>query len=66
MVQPPWKAICRFLKKLEYDPAVPLWEIIPQKLKARSQGGICTPMLKAALFAVGKKWMQLKCPLRDE
>ena len=27
-----------------------------------SQGGICTPMFKTALFMVAKRWKQPRCP----
>ena len=41
LVQPLWKTICRFLKKLKielpYDPAIPILSIYPKELKARSQ-----------------------------
>jgi len=30
------------------------------------QEGACTPMFKAALFAIAKTWKQAKCPLTDE
>ena len=41
MVQPLWKTVWRFLKKLKielpYDPAISHLDIYPKKLKSRSQ-----------------------------
>ena len=68
MVQPLWKTIGRFLKKLKielpYDPAIPLLGIYPDKTIV--QKDTCTPMFIVALFAIAKTWKQLKCPLTDE
>uniref|UniRef100_A0A9L0RML8 Uncharacterized protein n=1 Tax=Equus caballus TaxID=9796 RepID=A0A9L0RML8_HORSE len=54
MVQPLWKTVWCFLKKLKikltYDPAIPLLSMYPRELKAGSQRDICTPMFTAALF----------------
>ena len=54
MVQPLWKIVWRFLKKLElpYDPAIPLLGIYPDKVIVRKD--TCTPMLIAALFTIAK------------
>ena len=47
LMQPLWKTVWRFLKKLKiklpYDPAVPLLGIYPKEVKPLSQKGICTP-----------------------
>ena len=40
--------------KLPYDPAIPLLDIYPEKLKARFQTDICTPMFLAALDMMTK------------
>ena len=70
MVQPLWKTIWRFLKKLKielpYDPAIPLWGIYPKKLKTLIQKDTCTPMLIAALFIIAKLRKQSMCPSTDE
>ena len=65
MVQPLWKTIRQFLKKLElsYDTIIPLLGIFPKKLKAGTRTGICTLMFIAALFTIAKKWKHPKCPL---
>ena len=58
LVQPLWKTVWRFLKKLKiellYDPIIPLLE------------DICTLMFIAPLSTVVKIWKQSKCPLIDE
>ena len=68
MVQPLWKTVWRFLKKLKtefsYDPAIPLLGIYPNKTII--QKDTCTPMLTAALFTIAKTWKQSKCPSTDE
>ena len=68
MIQPLWRTVWRFLKKLKielpYDPAIPLLGIYPEKtivLKAT-----CTPMFIAALFTIASSWKQPKCPSTDE
>ena len=68
MVQPLWRRVGRFLKKLKiellYDPAIPLLGINPDKTVIRK--GTCTPMFTAALFTIAKTWKQPKCPWTDE
>ena len=71
MVQPLWKTIWWFLKKLKielpYDPAVPLLGIYPEKMKALISKDMCTPMLIAILlFTIAETWKQPKCPSVDE
>ena len=71
MVQPLWKTVWRFLKKLKielpYDPAIPLLVMYPKgkkTTKAQIQNDIHTPMFIAVLFIMAKK--QPKCPSTDE
>ena len=68
LVQPLWKTVWRFLKKLKielpYDPAIPLLCIYQEKTLIRK--GTCTPMFIAALFTIAKTWKQPKCPSTDE
>ena len=68
MVQPLWKAVWRFLRKLNielpFDPAIPLLGIYPEKTTTRKD--TCTPMFTAALFAIAKTWKQPKCPSTEE
>ena len=57
-VQPLWKMVWRFLKKLKielpYDPAIPLWGIYPKETKSLSWKDICTPVFTAVLFTIVK------------
>ena len=68
MVQPLWRTVWRFLKKLKielpYDPAVPLLGIYLEKNIV--QKDTCTPMFTAVLFTIAKTWKQPKCPWKDE
>ena len=70
LLQPLWKAVWRFLKKLKielpYDPAISLLGIHPKKTKALIWKDTCTPMFIAALFTTAKIQKQQKCPLMDE
>ena len=67
-MQPLWKTVWRFLRKLEieppYNPAVPLLGIYPEKTIIQKES--CTTMFTAALFTVAKTWKQPKCPLTDD
>ena len=68
LIQPLWRTIWRFLKKLKielpYDPATPLLGIYPEKTVY--QKDICTPMFIAALFTIARSWKQPKCPSTHE
>ena len=68
MVQPLWKTVWRFHRKLKielpYDLAIPLLGIYPDKTII--QKDICTPMFIATLFTIAKTWKQPKCPSTDE
>ena len=70
LVQPLWKAVWRFLKKLKieipFDPGIPLLRIYPKNVGSQFEIDICTPMFIAALFTIAKKWKQPKCPSVDE
>ena len=68
LIQPLWRTVWRFLKKLEivllYDPRVPLLGIHPEEtIRERDT---CTPMFIAALFTISRTWKQTRCPLADE
>ena len=60
-MQPLWKTVWRFLKKLKlelpYDLAIPLLGIYLEKTII--QKDICTPMFIAALFTIAKIWKHL-------
>ena len=68
LVQPPWRTVWRFLKKLKtelpYDPAIPLLGIYLEKTIIRKD--TCTPMFIAALFTTARTWKQPKCPSTEE
>ena len=68
LVQPLWKTVWRFLRKLKmqlpFDPAIPLLGIYPEKTMSRKD--TCTPMFIAALFAIARTWKQPKCPSKEE
>ena len=68
LVQPLWKTVWRFLKKLKielpYDPAIPLLVIYLDKTVI--QKDTCTPTFIAALLTIAKMWKQPKCPSTDE
>jgi hypothetical protein len=59
-VQPLWKTIWRFLKKvnidLPYDPAIPLLRIYLKECDSGYSKGNCTPMFIVALFTRAKLW----------
>ena len=68
LVQPLWRTVWRFLKKLEielpYDPAIPLLGIHTEE--TRIERDTCTPMFIAALFIIARTWKQPRCPSADE
>ena len=68
LVQPLWKTVRRFLKKvkieLPYDPAIPLLVIYWDKTII--QKDICTPIVIAVLFTIVKTWKPPKCSSIDE
>ena len=64
LVQPLWRTVWRFLKKLKielpYNLAVPLLGIYPEKTLIWKD--ICTPVFLLALFTIAKTWKEPKCP----
>ena len=70
LVQPLWRTVWRFLKKLKielpYDPAIPLLGVYPEKTKTLIQKDTCTPMFIAPLFTIAETWKQPKCPSTGE
>ena len=68
MIQPLWKTVWRFLKKLgikpPYDPAILLLDIYPEETKIEKD--TCIPLFIAALFTMARTWKKLRCPLTDE
>ena len=68
LVQPPWRTVWRFLKKLEielpYDTAIPLLGIHTEE--TRIERDTCTPIFITALFIIARTWKQPRCPSADE
>ena len=61
MIQPLWRTVWRFLKKLKIElPAIPLLVIYPEKTMIQKE--TCTPVFTAALFTIARTWKQPKCP----
>ena len=64
MIQPLWRTVWRFLKKLKielpYDQAIPLLRIYPEKTTIQKES--CTTMFIADLFTIARTWNQPKCP----
>ena len=68
LVQPLWRTVWRFLKKLEielsYDPAIPLLGIHTKE--TRIERDRCTAMFIATLFTIARTWKQTRRPSADE
>ena len=68
MIQPLWRTVWRFLKKLKielpFDPAIPLLGIYREKTIIQKES--CTTMFIAALYTIARSWKQPKCPSTDE
>ena len=64
LVQPLWRTVWRFLKKLEIelpnDLAISLLGIHIKE--TRIERDTCTPMFIAALFIIARRWKQPRCP----
>ena len=68
LIQPLWKMVWRFLKKLGIklpdDPAIPLLGIYPERTKIERD--TCIPLFTAALFTIARTWKQPRCPSTDK
>ena len=68
LIQPLWRTVWNFLKKLKiklpYNLAIPLLGIYPEKTVIQKES--CTTMFIAALFTIARTWKQPKCPSTDE
>ena len=68
LIQPQWKTVWRFLKKLgiklPYDPAIPLLGIYSEETKIEKD--TCISLFIAALFSVARTWKQPRCPSTHE
>ena len=67
MIQPLWKTVWRFLKKLgikpPYNPAISLLGIYSEETKIEKD--TCIPLFIAALFTIARTWKQPRCPSTD-
>ena len=67
-MQPLWRTVWRFLKRLEieqpYNPAIPLLGIYIEE--TRIERDTCTPVFIAALFIIVRMWKQSRCLSADE
>ena len=70
LVQPLWKTVWNFLRKLKmellFDLAIPLLRLYPKNTKTPIQKNLCTQMFLAAQFTIAKCWKQPKCPSINE
>ena len=68
LIQPLWKTVWRFLKKLgikpPYDPAIPLLDIYPEETKIEKD--TCILLFIAALFTIARTWKQPRYSLTRE
>ena len=68
LIQPLWRAVWRFLKKLGIKPprdtGIPPLGIYPEETKI--QKDTCNPMFIAALFTIARMWKQSRCPAIDQ
>ena len=69
-MQPLWKTVWRFLKKLKielpYNPAIALLGIYAKDTNIVIQRSTCTSMFVAAMSTIAKLWKEPRCPLTDE
>ena len=68
LIEPLWKMVWRFLKKLgikpPYDPAIPVLGIYSGENKIERE--TCIPLFIAALFMISRTWKQPRYPLTGE
>ena len=69
LVQPLWKSVWRFLKKLDIilpeDPTIPLLGIYPEDVRS-NKNDACSTIFIAALFIIAKSWKESRCPSTEE
>ena len=66
LVQPLWKTIRNYLRKLKmelpFDLAIPLLALYPKSPETQIQKNLCTPVFIAAQFMIATCWKQPNCP----
>jgi hypothetical protein len=69
LVQPLWKSVWRFLRKLDIVlpgvPAIPLLGIYPEDVPTCKKD-TCSTMFIAALFIIARSWKEPRCPSTEE
>ena len=69
LVQPLWKSVWWFLRKLDIllpeDPAIPLLDIYPEDVPTGKKD-TCSTMFIAALFIIARSWKEPRCPSTEE
>ena len=69
-MQPLWKTVWNFLKKLKMelliDLVIPLLGLYPKNPEIPVQKNLCTPVFIAAQCTIAKCWKQPKCPSVNE
>ena len=70
LVQPLWKTVWNFLKKLKmelpFDPGIPLLGLYPKDPESSIQKNLCNPMFIAEELIIAKCWKQPRCPSVNE
>ena len=69
LVQPLWKSVWQFLRKLVIlpleDPAIPLLSIYPEDVPTGKKH-TCSTMFIAALFIIARTWKEPRCHSTEE
>jgi hypothetical protein len=68
LVQPLWKSVSRFLRKLDIvlpvDPAISLLGIYPDVPTGNKN--TCSSMIIAVLYMIARSWKEPRCPSTEE
>jgi hypothetical protein len=69
LVQPLWKSVWWFLRKLDIellvDPAIPLLGIYPEDVPTGKKDTWSTTFI-AALFIIARSWKEPRCPSTED
>jgi hypothetical protein len=66
LIEPLWKTVWSFLKKLKLGPAISHLSIHPKEMKSVCQRDICPPMFIVALLTIAHIWKQPECLTTEE
>ena len=68
-MQPLWKTVWNFLKKLKLelpvDPTIPLLGLYPKNPESQIQNNLCTPMFITAQFTIAK-WGKMETTVLEQ